>query len=386
MPTKMSRSPRFVPVVVLAGTLVAAPAWAAEERVPLKRPVTVLPEASLLDVQIVVLDPAEDFLPEVRDAEARYIPVNLKRAFQASGFWGRVRVVPEPGSADLTVSGAVVASHGRKLRLEVRVVDATGKRWVGKTYRDEPDASVYLDRESTVDPFQNLYHRIANDVSKKYRKLKPDDIERIRTVSRLRFASDLAPAAFEPYLRVEKDRYRLERLPARDDPMMEHVARIRQRDGMFVDTVDSYYGSFFEKMREPYRGWRTRDYWQREAMDNEPRRPRRPRTRDAPVGVLVSGTGATGAIGTWSPGGTFCGTPRLFGNASSPDDRERWERERRETHLDILRELGQSLAADVAPLVVEVNGNVSRLTGSVEVQYAKWRVLLKEIFAAETGR
>ena len=51
----------------------------------------------------------------------------------------------------------------------------------------------------------------------------------------------------------------------------------------------------------------------------------------------------------------------------------------------MLRELGESLAADVAPLVVEVEGNVTQLTGSVEVQYAKWRTLLREIFAAETG-
>jgi hypothetical protein len=67
------------------------------------------------------------------------------------------------------------------------------------------------------------------------------------------------------------------------------------------------------------------------------------------------------------------------------DDETRWEEERKATHLDVLRELGASLAADVAPLVVDVDGRVAELTGSVEAQYIEWRALLKEIFAAETG-
>ncbi len=83
--------------------------------------------------------------------------------------------------------------------------------------------------------------------------------------------------------------------------------------------------------------------------------------------------------------GLICGTPSLFGNGSSQEDERRWEQERRRTHLDVLRELGESLASDVTPLLVEVEGNVTELTGSVEMQYAKWRTLLREIFAAETG-
>ena len=62
-----------------------------------------------------------------------------------------------------------------------------------------------------------------------------------------------------------------------------------------------------------------------------------------------------------------------------------WEGSGNVMCLDVLRELGESLAADVTPLLVEVDGNVTELTGSVEAQYAKWRTLLREIFAAETG-
>lgn len=366
--------------LALAGSLLSVPAGWAAKPVALERRQGPLPESSLLDVHIVVLDPARDFIPEVRRAEARYIPVVLKRSIQEAGFWGSVRVVPESGHTDVTVSGAVVASHGRELRLEITAIDSTGKVWLNKKYKRKAEASAYLGREPTVDPFQDLYHQIANDLSKKYRKLKPKEIERVRDVSRLRFANDLAPDAFADYLDVEKSRYVVARLPSSDDPIMESVASIRQRDRIFVDTVDAYYVGLFEKMQESYRGWRSQDYWQREAMKNGPPSATGSGGRNAPMGVLIAGGGE--ALGQ----GALCGTPGLFGGSSaSADDERRWEEQRKQTHLDVLRELGASLAADVAPLVVEVDGNVARLTGSVEAQYTKWRGLLRELFAEETG-
>ena len=379
-------------IALTALLFVSAHAWASKKPVDLVRAAVAPAEARLLDIQIAVFDHADDFFPEVRRAEARYIPVHLKQTLQTAGFWGIVRVVPdipavpavpERGEVDLKVSGAVRVSHGGELKLEVRAIDATGKVWLDKDYKAKPDASVYLDKESDDDPFHEIYHRIANDLSKKHKKLKVKDVERIRTVSRLRFAANLAPDAFADYLVKKKNRVDIARLPSRDDPMMERVTLVHDRNGMFIDTVDSYYVSLFEKMRESYRGWRSQDYWQREAMKNGPPTATGSGGRNAPWGVLVAGNGGTGGTG---PGqGMMCGTPGLFGDGSAKEDERRWEEERRRTHLDVLRELGESLAADVAPLVVEVEGNVTQLTGSVEVQYAKWRTLLREIFAAETG-
>jgi hypothetical protein len=363
----------FVPTSAMAGKTVA-----------LSKAPAAPPESSLIDVRIHVLEPAKDFLPQVRRAEARYIPYELKRVLEAAGFWGAVRVVRDGDDGDLTISGVVAHSHGQRLELEITATDSTGKVWLDKKYNGRANPSVYLDPESTFDPFQNVYHRIANDLSKKYRKLKSTDIERIRTVSRLRFASALAPEVFAEYLSVEKSRYTAVRLPAHDDPMMERVARIRQRDGMFVDTVDAYYGSLFERMQEPYLGWRSQDYWQREAMKNGPPTAQRSGGRNAPWGVL--GGGGRGRQPVSIPGG-LCPNPVDYGHGrrSTSEDDRRWQEERRRTHLDILRELGESLAADVEPLVIEVDGKVAELTGSVEVQYAKWRSLMREIFVSETG-
>jgi hypothetical protein len=54
-------------------------------------------------------------------------------------------------------------------------------------------------------------------------------------------------------------------------------------------------------------------------------------------------------------------------------------------HRDAIKELGDSFASETRPLVVEVEGQTHELTGSAEVQYAKWRSLLKQIYASETG-
>ena len=54
-------------------------------------------------------------------------------------------------------------------------------------------------------------------------------------------------------------------------------------------------------------------------------------------------------------------------------------------HREALRELASSFDSEVAPILIDVEGEVLRLTGSVETQYETWRQLLRQIFAAETG-
>jgi len=367
-------------VRALSITLLLAASWAsAEERDSLMRATSPPAEGSLLDVQIAVFEAAPDFFPEVRRAEARYVPVRLREALQESGFWGVVRVMPEPDGTDLTVLGRVVSSSGAELRVEVEAVDATGKRWHRKKYKQKADASAYLGKDRQEDAFQEIYHRIANDLAKKYRKKKPKELERIREVARLRFAGDLAPGVFDGYLdRRKNGRVEIARLPSHEDPMMARVDGIRQRHAMFVDMLDAHYAKLASAMQDSYRGWQSEDHWRREAMDQGPPTAMRSGGRNAPYGVLIAGG---------SPGeGTLCGTPGLFGGpAAASQDQRRLQEEERKSHLDILRELGESLASDVRPLLVEVEGDLHRLEGSAEAQYVQWRKLLQEIFAEETG-
>jgi len=50
-----------------------------------------------------------------------------------------------------------------------------------------------------------------------------------------------------------------------------------------------------------------------------------------------------------------------------------------------MKELGESMEAQVAPMVVEVEGQTVELTGTVDAQFDEWKVILRDIYAAETG-
>ena len=54
-------------------------------------------------------------------------------------------------------------------------------------------------------------------------------------------------------------------------------------------------------------------------------------------------------------------------------------------HQSAIEELGESFSLEAKPLVVDVDGEVHKLTGSAETQYAQWRDLMRKIYASETG-
>ena len=54
-------------------------------------------------------------------------------------------------------------------------------------------------------------------------------------------------------------------------------------------------------------------------------------------------------------------------------------------HSDAIAELGDSFASEAQPLVVEVEGQTRRLSGTAEEKYQEWRRILHEIYASETG-
>jgi hypothetical protein len=61
------------------------------------------------------------------------------------------------------------------------------------------------------------------------------------------------------------------------------------------------------------------------------------------------------------------------------------KRQETKIHKDVIEELSVSFSSEAEPLVVEVVGETVRLTGSAEEQYQKWREMLREIYASETG-
>jgi len=383
----------------LAFLFVAPLAFALDdEPVEALQAVEEIPKERLLDVGIHVFDTgipddedAKIFLEEkgvfeeIRKSEARWIPMNLKRTLESTGYWGAVRMVPSATNVDVTIEGAIVTSTGKKLEIEVVVVDATGKSWLSKRYQQEADPLGY-EKESTKEPFQNLYNRIANDLLKERNDLDSEDFAEIRRVSELRFASDLAPIAFQDYLAVKKGRYSPARLPAEGDPMMARVSEIRERDHKFIDTLNEYYADLYSKMEGPYGGWRSNSYEEQLALDelNRAATWRKVLGAAAVIGGAIASSKGCDSRRDRSCGWSNAGEIAVIGGMVAMMDGFDKSAQTK-MNREALKELAASFDSEVQELLFDVEGEVLRLKGSVETQYASWRQLLRDIFAAETG-
>ncbi len=350
-----------------------------------------IPEDALLDVGMQILDPGlppgdsytlekDGIFEDIRKSESRYIPVELMNTLQATGNWGAVRVVPAgTDSVDLVVKGRIDSSSGRKLVLDLLAVDATGREWLEKRYKQIADPRAYKDEEFAREPFQSVFNQIANDLLAARDKLDDDELRRVRQVSNMRFAADLAPIAYADYLgRDRKGRIVTLKLPSSNDPMMARVAQVRERDYLFVDTVTEYYANFHAQMSEPY------DNWRRFSYDEEV--ARRKQKRNALLQTILGAAGILG--GMVMEGGDNASSAAkqaaiIGGSVAVQAGMDKFQDVK--LHVEALRELASSFDSEVAPLLIEVEGQTLRLTGSVETQYSSWRQLMRDFFIAETG-
>ena len=343
----------------------------------------------LLDIGITPFDPnipakEEDLangfiIPDVRRAESGYIAYHLKDTLELTGNWGAVRVTPKTtDTVGLHVTGKLLISDGEKLRISIRVVDATGKVWINKTYQDT--ASKFSYEVIKEDPFQDLYNEIANDILLVRQKNAPDRIREIKMVADLRFALDLAPDAFEGYISEDKTRLIPMQLPAEDDTMMRRLEKIKEREYVFVDTMDEYYGRFYTNMRESYDEWRLATYEEAILLR---RLQKQSRNR------LIGGAALVAAgIYAGSESSTYAETLASSGVVSGGVAAIRSGLNRRkdaEIHAQSLRELGQSLGSEIGPSVLKIEGETIELEGSAAAQYEEWRNILRAIYIEETG-
>lgn len=349
-----------------------------------------IPEENLLDVAVRVFNPGipadedertlneEGIFKEIRKSESRFFPVHLKRTLQATGQWGAVRVVPAPSlTSEVWVRGVIVESNGHKLVLDISAGDVAGRNWLKKRYKEIADTRAYGDDElAPEDPFQSLYNRVVNDMLVARNRLRDEQVQELRRIAGIRFAGRLAPEPFDSYLRLKRNgRLTVERLPAEGDPMMARIDQIRERDYMFVDALNEHYASLYAKMLEPYDNWRTFSYDEQLAL-TELRRAARLRKILGAVAILG------GVMVDNAPSGTR--DIAIIGGMAAISSGVQKGREAK-MHREGLRELGQSFDAEIAPIVMEVDGQVLRLTGSAETQYESWQELLANLWATETG-
>jgi len=231
---------------------------------PLQLERTEIAEAELLDLGVLAFDPgldelsdkqAEIVLPSVRVAEGHYLANQLARTIQDTAAWGAVRVLPtKEVITDVYIEGIILHSDGERLELGITVSDTSGKEWYQRSYTQEASKYAYDRRKSLLrDPFQGLFNRIANDLVDYRKALGGKQATTLRNISTLRFARDFSPEAFEQHIQADrKGVLEIKRLPATNDPILQRIQRIRERDYLFVDTTQEYYDAFSLQMEAPY--------------------------------------------------------------------------------------------------------------------------------------
>jgi len=353
----------------------------------LDAPETLTPEAELLDVGVVILDPGisevedeEQVYPEVRKAEATFMSTELAGVLAEQGAWGAVRVVPDDRQfSDLLVRGTILRSDGEALELKILVSDARGTLWLDKRYQGLTSRYAYEQGTRVKqDPFLAVYRMIANDMLARFDQVAAGDRVTIRRVAEMRFARDFASGAFGDYLEEDDSgQITLRRLPSEDDPMLNRIRGLRQRHYVFVDTLQGHYTGFSEDMYGPYQEWRKASYEETVALrELEAEAQREMIAGGAAIlaGIVAQTSGSrttrsAGAVGV------------IGGGALLKSGLEK--RAESNIHSLALEELGQSLDAEITPRVIELEDRTVRLTGNVEDQYDQWRELLADIYAAE---
>lgn len=350
-----------------------------------------LPEpGSALDVGIGVFDPGLDevddkdmaVFPDVRVAEARYLPNLLMETMQRSGYWGAVRVMPEDLlNTDIRVRGTILVSTGESLKLRVRVDDASGKHWFTRNYENVASKYAYSRTINPErEPFQDVYNQISNDIAAYRQAMPAQQAKRLRMISELRFAEDFAPDAFGGYLTSnDKGVYQVTRLPADNDPMMTRIREIRERDYLFIDTLQDYYLAFGSEMEIPYDEWREQTY--QEIVSYNELRAQATRHRIAGIVAIIGGIVAAGSDSRSTRMG---GNVAIYGGAELIKD-SIGKKAESQIHLEAMDELGDSLSVELSTSVIELDDRTYTLQGDVTSQYVQWKDILREIYRAETG-
>lgn len=351
-----------------------------------------LPEDMLLDVGVAVFDAnvpvafddqvAQNIPPEVRRAEANFMPYVAKNLLQSTGNWGAVRVIPDTTYAvDVTVTGVIVHSDGERMILDIEVHDARGVQWFATSYQALASKYAYGDTvPRDIDPFQSIYRRLADDMLAHLKTLSPEEVRRIRTMAEMKFAADMSPDAFAEYLvQSSPGVFEIRRLPADDDPALERVRKVREREYIFIDTLDDYFGNFHAQMYPTYHGWRGATYGEAIAYRNQREKVR----RKAIAGVVGITAGLVGQTQDRSMT-RYAGAVSVIGGATLAMRAIR-DLDKAKSHANALRELGISAEAEISPHTIELENRTFSLQGTVETQFKELRRILRTLYYRELG-
>ena len=356
----------------------------------LRTPSQQIPDTALLDVGIPTLndglylaDEDDTVFPEVRFAEAIYFSNQLAKVMEKSGAWGAIRVTPSANVImDLYITGTILQSDGETMDLEIQVKDSSGKQWFAKKYKQTTGKYAYDRRLKRLgDPFENLFIRIANDLLAYREKLSDQQAIELRTISELRFAKSFSPEAFDNYVSERRDgTLQIDRLPAENDSILMRVRKIRERDYLYVDTMQDYYDDFSQQMHFAYQEFRRASY---DSVVKARQLNRQGNRRIiAGIGSILAGIYGRSQADSRIASDASSATAAVGGFVLKSGLEKKQESA---AYNESIAEMGSSLESEIAPQVIELEDRTVTLTGTVQAQYQQWQDLLYKIYNQERG-
>jgi len=160
---------------------------------------------------------------------------------------------------------------------------------------------------------------------------------------------------------------------------MERLLKIREREYMYVDTLNNQYEGFYNDMWPSYENWRKLNLTERKAYKKIKREAL---TKQLIGALLIAGAIAAGSrdsnIGrALAPAMVIIGGQVFISGWNISKEAE--------IHSAAIEELSESFGNEMQPVTMEFEGQQYELTGSAEEQFKSWRELLRQIYFAETG-
>ncbi len=359
------------------------------------------PEASeyvpdvLLDVVVPVFDPniPDDpdeyeelgIWPEVRRTEAIRFAGLMKKELQATKAFGDVRVVPHTAvTSDLYVIGQVKKSNGEDVAFEISVFDITQKRWMKRDYEHRVKEYHWQSkRKSSSDPYQPAFKKAAKDIVNLLQKKSSDNLEQLRLISDLQFASAFAPEALGEYLDIKDKKLVLVSVPAEDDPMLSRTRALRVADQLYMDRMQTHYDDFVQSTDSSYVAWQEHSM----SSAKSAREAKKKSTSQAIIGGLLL-LGAAVAASNASDDGGYDAGAALGATVAATGGIVMLQKSFESSaegkfHRENLIELGRDLDFDIAPQIVQLESETVTLQGDVREQYLQWQALLRRMYELE---
>jgi uncharacterized protein YcfJ len=158
------------------------------------------------------------------------------------------------------------------------------------------------------------------------------------------------------------------------------VRKIRDRDYLYIDTMQDYYDGFSQQMHIAYQDFRRTSY--DSVVKARQLNKQGNRRIIAGIGAILAGIYGRTEADTRIVSDASTATAATGGFILKSGLEKKQEAA---AYNESVAEMGSSLEAEIAPQVIELEDRTVTLTGTVQAQYQQWQTLLQKIYQQERG-